>query len=159
MEVVGENGEAVPARVSIWTRDPNEALEFTAKAGEQALLEPLLPGTAKVFIMCDGYVTRVIDLTIPRHGADLGKIEVSRGGSVMTGTVAADLKVRPTEAYFRFAGAGIATRVQANGRFAFRGLPETQGAVVFRHEGRELFSRDVRVNRARVDLGLVRPRS
>lgn len=160
LAVVDEEGEPIPARLHLWPRNAVAGEEFPTSRDGTAHIGPVAAGPTKVFVVAEGHTTRVLDLNISSDGADIGEVRLERGGAVLTGRSAPELEIQPTEVYLRFAGAGLATPIGAGGRFEFRGLPAAMtGTIVFRRDGRELFSRDVVVSGPKVDIGTVRPQS
>ncbi|MCZ6794411.1 MAG: hypothetical protein O7J95_12440 [Planctomycetota bacterium] len=151
------SGNVQPASLRVWSADRSEGRAMRSSTTGETVVGPLAPGPVKIFISAAGYTTRVLDVTLPRKGLDLGDVELLPGGSVLTGRVDPDLEVRPSEAYLRFAGAGQGVAVGPDGRFEFRGLPEMAATLVLRRGRRELFSKELVIDRGRIDLGTVRP--
>ncbi|MBN1442162.1 MAG: hypothetical protein JXA90_05600 [Planctomycetes bacterium] len=155
--VRGVDGAPLSGRGVVWGADAARGMTFPFCESGDLEIGPIAAGPIKLFVSAEGHETRVLDLNVPRKGGTLGEIRLERGGSRLSGRVLPDHGVRPAEAFFRFAGAGLATPVAPDGRFEFRGLPRTDGTLVLRRGGRELFSRPVHVDRSTVDLETVQP--
>lgn len=163
------DGTLLSSRVKVWSSDPSrrarrherrrgDPLVLETPAGKRTTLGPLAPGPAKILVASPGYTTRILDVTVPSSTDDwdLGDVRLFPGGAHLVGVADSSLEIQPDEAYLRFAGVGVAVALD-RGRFEFNGLPRTDGTLVLRREGRELFSKSVVVDGPRLDLGIVRP--
>jgi hypothetical protein len=152
--------------LDVWTADRAAGVRWRAvplsgsDAGDSAAiadLAPLAAGPAKIFVSAPGFVTRVLDVNIPTGGGDLGEVHLACGGAVLRGRFPSSLRVRPTEVFLRFSGAGLRVPVEDRS-FRFEGLPPNLFATLIVKSGdRELFSREIVVDELDSDLGEVRP--
>ncbi|HLU46825.1 MAG TPA: hypothetical protein VK116_02035 [Planctomycetota bacterium] len=163
--VAARSGSVDECALEVWTAGSKRGRRWQGErivVGDAILhraeIAPVAPGPAKIFVIAKGFETRVVDVTIPESGGNLGRVEIEPGGAVLRGQVDPSIALAPTHAFLRFDGAGLTVPVE-NGAFTFEGLPRTRGVLVLLAGERELFSREVLVDRPVVELGAVRPRS
>ncbi|MEM7262433.1 MAG: hypothetical protein AAF488_10625, partial [Planctomycetota bacterium] len=148
-------GAKFPAEIRFWSAGFSDPLVQASSSDGKVSLD-VAPGRAKVFVAAEGAQLRVVDVSIPRAGIDLGEIRLAPGGTALRGKVRRDVSAPIDEVRLRIGGASVVTR-PAEGRFEFRGLPAGDAKLVFLSGKRELFSRAVTLSGDEVALGMVAP--